>query len=454
MSWMLGYVAALILGHGHTDKAFPGGPEAAVVITVDTLSRYQVMTGWEAVAQAGQAKAGFEGWRDSLFNSAVNYLGINRLRLEVRAGSENRHDYYARALAGKAVDERCERWLSVNDNDYPGVLDPDGFHFSQLDSAVVKVVLPMRKLLEARGERLVVNLNYVAFIAQCAPAPTFVHGNPDEYAEFMLAVFLHLRKTYGLIPDVIEVILEPDKSGGPWTGRLIGRAIVATAARLAAEGFHPSYAAPSTSDMGAASRFIDGMYDEPGVQPLVSELTYHRYSGVSDANLTALAQRAAVNGTRTAMLEHIGSGVEDLYEDLVVGQASAWQQYALAFGAGDGGGQYYQIIDGRPVMASRTRFLRQYFHYVRLGARRVGATSSTSDVRVVAFQNPGGRLAVVMHVGTAGAIEIRGLAAGTYGASVTTSTATGKELGDHKVGADGIFRVTTPASGVLTVYRK
>ena len=444
----------LVFGNCDADSASPRAPDAAAVITVDTLSRYQVMSGWEAVAQAGQAKPGFAGWRDALFNAAVNDLGINRLRLEVRSGSENRYDYYTRALAGQSSNERCERWLNVNDNDNPRVLDPAGFHFAELDSAVVNVALPIKKLLEARGERLFVNLNYVAFLAQCDPAPAYAHANPEEYAEFILAAFLHLRKEYGLVPDVVEVILEPDKSGGPWNGTLIARAIVATAARLAAEGFHPLYVAPSTSGMGDAAPFIDEMYRVPGVQPLLYELAYHRYGGVSDDNLRALAERAAAHGTRTAMLEHIGSGVEDLYDDLVVGQASAWQQFTLGLGEGDAGGQYYQILDGRPVMASRTRFLRQYFRYVRFGARRVNARSATTDVRAVAFQNPGSRLAVVLHIRRAGPIEVRGLGPGAYGASVTTSTATGAELPEQEVGVDGVLRITAPATGVLTVYRK
>jgi hypothetical protein len=445
---------ALVLGECETDNSSPRSPDAPAVVTVDTLVRFQVMTGWEAVAQAGQDKPGFEGWRDSLFSYAVNDLGINRLRLGVRSGSENGYDYYARALAGQSSDERCERYLNVNDNENPRVLNPAGFHFSELDSAVVKVALPMKKLLEARGERLFVNLNYVAFLSQCSAPPAYVDADLEEYAEFMLAAFLHLRKAYGLVPDVVEVILEPDKSRGRWSGTLIGRAIVATAARLSAEGFHPSYVAPSTSDVGEAAQFIDEMYSVPGVQPLLHELAYHRYAGVSDANLRALAKRAAAHGTRTAMLEHIGSGVDDLYEDLVVGQASAWQQFTLGVGVGDGGGQYYQILDGRPVMASRTRFLRQYFRYVRMGAQRLGAQSSTSDVRVVAFKNPARGLVVVLHTDHGRPVELRGLRPGNYGVSVTTSSQTSAELGDHAVGAAGTLTFTALAAGVATAYAK
>ena len=431
----------------------PPNPTGAAVVTVDTLTRFQSMTGWEASAQAGQDYPGFAGWRNSLFDQAVNDLGINRLRVGIVPGAENPTDYYANELNGDTSDLRCKRLLIVNDNDDPNVINPAGFHFSAVDSTVVKVVLPMKQRLEARGEHLFINLNYTAFLRQCPP-PTYVHADPAEYAEFILAAFLHLRDTYGFVPDAVEIILEPDNVGTPWSGTGIGQAIVATSARLSAAGFHPAFIGPSTTSMGNAVAYVDDIDRVSGAQPLLSEIAYHRYSGVSDANLTALAARAKANGSRTAMLEHIGSDVEDLYKDLTVGQVSAWQQYTLAFPTEDNGAHYFAIINGQAVWGSRTRYLRQYFHYVRMGARRVGAQSNTPSLRPVAFQNLDGRLAIVMHVGEAGAIEVRGLRPGTYGASITTSSATGAELGDHVAGANGILSLSAPEVGVLTAYRK
>ena len=451
--WILVCVTVVACDSCGADSPQPS-PGGAVVVTVDTLTRFQTMTGWEATAQASQRNPGFPGWANSLFDQVVNDLGINRLRLETRPGSESPNDYYAEDPTLETPSGRCNNLFTVNDNEDPTVINPAGFHFSEVDTTVVKVVLPMKQRLEARGERLFVNLNYVAFLRQCPP-PVYVHGDPAEYAEFILAVFLHLRDTYGFVPDAVEIILEPDNIGAPWTGAAIGKAIVATAARLSAAGFHPAFVAPSTTSMGNAVQYVDDIYRVPGVQPLLSELSYHRYSGVSDANLTALADRAIANGSRTAMLEHIGSDVEDLYKDLTIGNISAWQQFTLTGGGpGDGGGQYYGIIDGQPVMRSRTRYLRQYFHYVRMGARRVGARSDTPSLRPVAFQNADGRLAIVLHLGEAGSIEVRGLRPGTYGASITTSSVTGAELGDHVVGANGILSLTAPDVGVLTAYRK
>lgn len=423
-----------------------GGPP---IVTIDTLARFQTMTGWEATAQAGQADPRFPAFRNSLFDQAANDLGINRIRIPIHPGAENPVDF-------GGVDEssdRCPRWNTVNDNDDPRVINPAGFHFKTLDSTVVSVVLPMRQRLEARGERLFLNLNYTAFLNQCPP-PLYVHADPAEYAEFILATFLHLKERFGFVPDAVEMILEPDNVAAWQDGTLIGKAIVATADRLAAAGFRPIFIAPSTSDLGRALSYLNDIYRVPGVQSLLKEISYHRYGGASQENLAALAERAKTVGARTAMLEHIGSGVEDLYADLTIGQVSAWQQYTLAFPAPDNGAHYFRIVDGRIVTGDRTRYLRQYFHYVRMGAQRVGAQSTTSSVRAVAFENPNHGLVVVVHADRFGSVEVRGLRPGNYGVSATTSSKTSAELGDQIAGSTGTLTFTAPAAGVMTVYSK
>jgi len=442
--------AMAIMSFGCDDDSSPPRPAGPAVVRIDTLARFQTMTGWEATAQAGHFDPRFEEFKNSLFDQAVNDLGINRLRLEIYAGAENPVDY---APFGVTPAERCPRWLTINDNDNPRVINPAGFHFTALDSTVARVVLPMKQRLEARGERLFVNLNYTAFLNQCPP-PVYVHGQPAEYAEFILAAFLHLRDTFGFVPDAVEIILEPDRVTAWRPGTLIGRAIVATAARLSGAGFSPVFVAPSTADLSRAIAYFDDIYSVPGVQPLLRELAYHRYDGISDENLTALAERAKTASASTAMLEHIGSDVEDLYTDLTVAQVSAWQQYTLAFPTSDNGAQYFQIVDGRAMIGSRTRYLRQYFHYVRMGAQRLGAQSNTSQLRAVAFANVDGGLVVVIHVGQSDSVEVRGLRPGSYGVSVTTSSLTWAELGDHVVGADGTLAFTAPSAGIITAYGK
>ncbi|MBL0169307.1 MAG: hypothetical protein IPP90_01085 [Gemmatimonadaceae bacterium] len=298
----------------------------------------------------------------------------------------------------------------------------------------------------SRGERLYVNLCYVAFVNS---SNGYVHEDPAEYAELMVAAFQHLRDKYQLTPDAVEMILEPDNSS-MWRGTLIGRAMVATASRLAAAGFHPEFIGPSNTSMANAIEYFDDMIQVPGVPALLKELSYHRYRGVSDGNSVT----CALIRHRTAMLEHINSDVEDLYKDLTIANASGWEQFALAFATSDDGAQYYTWNNGAPVLSRTARYLRQYFRYVRRGAVRVGARSDSSTVRPVAFQNTNGSMAIVMHLARGGELAVRGLPSGSYGASLTSDAQTGQELGVFSASATGEVRFSAPFAGVVTLYRK
>lgn len=426
----------------------PPPEQVTATVTVNPAVAYQTMRGWEATSQAGQANPAFGNWKAALMHLAVNDLGLNRIRLEVRSGMEHPVDNYAAFRSGAISESQWKalRYAPVNDNGSASTINPAGFHFTELDESVEGIILPMRDLMAANGEQLYVNLNYVSFglLSQA-------HADPAEYAEFILAVFQHLRDRYALEPDAVEVILEPDNTT-IWTGPAIGHAIVATAARLAASGFHPEFIAPSTTSMARAPTWFDQVIAVPGALAHLRELSYHRYSGVSDANLAAIRARGTQHGIATAMLEHIGSGADALYKDLTVANASAWQQFTLGLPVIDNGAQYYRIVNNQPVIASRTVGLRQYFRYVRMGARRISALSGVTRVRPVGFVNPNGSMVVVIHLDQSEVLAVTGLAAGRYG--ISSSSADGAELGEVQVGGDGVLRFAATAPGVLTVYGK
>lgn len=402
------------------------GAPAAAIVSVDTTNRLQVMKGWEATPQSGQASAGFSIWQMPLMDMAINDLGLNRVRLAVKATAE-----------------------PINDNSNPNVINPAGFDWSTIDQLVQLIVMPLRQRSAARGEQLYVNLNYTAFNGTGA----FL-TNPAEYAELMLATFQHLQSQWGFVPDGIEMILEPD-NGTLWTdGTKIGLALKAAGDRLAAAGFHPEFIGPSVTNMANTLPYLDAMVQVPGVLQYLKEVSYHRYGGVSDANLAAIKSRAAQYGLRTAMLEHIGSGVEDLYKDLTLANASAWQQYTIAYPTSDNGAQYYVITGNTFVMGSRTPALRQYFRYVRMGAQRVGAVSSTGITRPVAFTNPGGGMAVVLHLDSPGDVVVNGMRPGVYGVEMTTPAGVTIQLPDVNTQGTGSARVSPTQLGVLTLYRR
>ncbi|MEQ1762326.1 MAG: glycoside hydrolase family 30 beta sandwich domain-containing protein, partial [Pyrinomonadaceae bacterium] len=399
------------------------------VITLDPQQKFQMISGWEATAQAAESYSpAFANYKERLFQEAVNDLGINRLRLEIRSGAENPQDFFRAFEAGQINEEawRSHYYEVMNDNDDPFTINPKGFTFSELDSTVEKIILPMRKLLSVRGESLFVNLNYIDF-ADWRGASNISHkSDPEEYAEFILAAYEHLQSKYGFVPDAVEVILEPDAKTG-WTGTDIGRVMVATAKRLRANNFAPAFIVPSTTNAANAPIYIDEIAQVPDAMQYVKEFSYHRYCCVSPDVLKRIAERASKFGVGTGMLEWIGADQNTLHEDLKVGNNSSWQQYTLAFNnQPDNGAQYYLVDDKeklRPTVTGgrRTAFLRQYFRYIRRGAVRIGAGSSNSSFDPVAFINANGNYVVVVKAVTPGTISFETLPPGKYGKSYTTA---------------------------------
>ena len=433
----------------------------ARTITVDPAQIYQTISGWEMVAFALEPdNPAFPNFKDTLFDLAVHDAGINRIRLEIRSGSENSSDNWSAYQNGSIEYQtwRSRRYATVNDNADPDIIDWSGFHFSEMDNTIERIVNPLRAVLEADGDRLYVNVNYVAFTGQIKGGG-YIHDNPDEYAEYVLATYLHLQEKYGWVPDSWEVLLEPDNVS-QWDGTTVGRAIVAAAGRLKAAGFEPVFVAPSTTNMGNAVTYFDRMVEVPGAIEFLRELSYHRYGGVSLQNLRTIAGRAKQYGIDTSMLEWWsgGNGYRTLHEDLKDGNNSAWQQGVLA-GALNSKMALYLVDDSDPVnprllLNDKSKFTRQYYRFIRPGAIRIQSVSKESVFDPLTFINKDGGYAVVVKCDAGGDFSIGGLATGTYGIKYTTAGRYDVDQPDQTIGAAQAVVTGIPAAGVLTVYGK
>lgn len=436
-------------------------PQQAV-ITIDANQKFQTISGWEATAQAGESySARFADYQSKLFDQAVYELGINRLRLEIRSGAENPTDFFRQFENGKINEQqwRAHYYEVINDNDDPLAINAAGFSFSELDSTTEKVVLPMKKRLEERGERLFVNLTYIDFADWRGKSNIRHKTDAEEYAEFMLAAFRHLQKKYDFTPDAIEVILEPDQNTG-WTGADIGRVVVAAAKRLRAENFKPYFIVPATASAANAPIYIDEIAKIEVAMNYIGEFSYHRYRDASADVIKSIAERGAKYGKQTAMLEKIGADYENLHEDLKIGNNSAWQQYTLAFpNEPDNGAQYFLVNDKSPknpvvTIGEQTKFLQQYFKRVRAGARRIGAETSNQNFDPLAFINKNGRYVVVIKTTAAGTISVRNLLPGAYEISYATAQRVETNAAEITLKEDASLTANIPAAGVLTVYAK
>ena len=298
---------------------------------------------------------------------------------------ENRTNRWARFRAGELSyrEWQTTRFEKVNDNDDPAVADTSGFLFDGFDHRVEHMLLPLKRAVEARGEKLYVNVNYVDFKWNASNVQgSLSHADhPEEFAEFVLVYFQRLRDRYGIVPDAFEVILEPENTER-WRGPTIGRALVAATDRLKANGFTPEIVAPSNTSMPNAIEYFDEMIAVPGVLGRVGNFSYHRYGVERLADVRAIRARAERHQLKTSMLEKVDAGIDVLLEDLVDGDVSSWQQWAAAGKSTnpDNGG-YYARVDVsdtlRPVisMARHTHQLAPLFQLVRRGAVRIGSRS-------------------------------------------------------------------------------
>jgi hypothetical protein len=342
------------------------------------------------------------------------------------------------------------RYPTVNDNDDPNSINWSGFDFSELDTSVDTIVLPLNQRIEARGERLFINLCYVAFTDQIKEGK-YEHDNPEEYAEFVLATYLHLKEKYGLVPDVWEVLLEPDNGQKQWNANLMGRAIVAASAKLKANGFTPAFVAPSTKDMANAAPWIEEIAKVPSAMENVAEFSYHRYRSSSAANARAIGKIGERFGKPTGMLEwwFKNGTYKVLREDLVQARNSSWQGQVIR--------TLFDIDFANPrapvvTIASDTRMNLQYFRYIRLGAQRIGASSTDPrNTRPTAFVNSDGRMIVVADTKGAVTLTIRGARSGKYRVSYALDD---RSVVDPEVVtplANGDVVVRMPGRGVITV---
>lgn len=462
--WILVVAAASFLSATPASRWAGHSPgSAAAIITIDPASRFQTMTGWLVGWEAGEIdepnhriNPQWAAIQPKLIDAAVNDLGLTCILMAIASGTEGATDIFQDWLDGRIskAQHHSMRYDIVNDNDDPNTLRAEGFHWTRMDLMNSLVVKPFRDAVVASGQKPCVVLSYVDFEKSDSG---FKHASrPAEYAEFMLAAFNHFRDAYGYVPDAIEVILEPDNTTW-WTGRAIGNAIVAAKARLAAAGYRPAFIGPSSTNLANVPPTFDEMVGVRGVIGALTDIGYHLYDGGSDENRARLATRAAKYGLRTGMTEMIGAGYPTLYKDLTIANASTWKQNTLSWPmpTDDDGGKHFLIQpDNSLRMSDGTRYLRQYFKYVRPGAVRIGASTNEPDVKPVAFTNEDGGYVVVANTTRAQSVTVGPLPAGTYGIRYTTLTQTDVNSGDQVVGAVGTITATIPGAGVLTIFRQ
>ena len=443
-------------------------------LTIDPSFRFQTMTGWEVLARGWEydkAADRFDGsWyrdadlHDRIMDALVEEAGINRVRVEIRSGMENPVDYWAAFERGEiGYDEVKSRFYhKINDNADPFDARPGGFQFSFLDFQIENIVKPLQERLNARGETLYINLCVVDFRWGGEKQSDFsLARNPEEYAELVSQAIYHMQDRHGLVPDGLEVVLEPENTNG-WRGIQIGRAGVAATDRLQSRDITPELLLPSVKNAQNAVRFFQSAISVPGVWQRTRALTYHRYAGRRAKILGEIRNVARGRSVRVEMLEYTNGRVDDLIQDLIVAQASAWQLYSIIARHPPASQETAKSVmlygspeDGQVGLSHQGRELAQYFRYVRRGAQRIGSVSDNGDFLGLAFENPAEGLfpgtVLILRSKRAGSVAIQGLPAGRYGVSYSGRDVISAELPSLDVGADKVL-LDVPEEAVVSIF--
>lgn len=414
----------------------------SAVLHLDTNTRYQTFQGWETglsiVSHTGTLMGTDTTYKyitDDLMNIMVDSIGVTRCRIEFRSGVENTNDNWQDMIDGKITYDEWKglRYLTINDNDNPNDLDMSGFHFSELDNKIKVGLLPLKKKLEENGQKLYINLCYVAF-KQNLNAEEYIHNNPEEYAEVILAAFTHIKEKYGFTPDGLEVFLEPDvaKFGD---GKLVGQCMVAAGDLLKENGFTPEFIASSCTNVNNAlsDNYLKKFVEVPRILEYWTEFSYHLYTGRTGENYLKVAEIGKQYNVRTSMLEwwSLGHNYNEIHKSLKLANNSAYQ-YMSSISAPIEGSDHYAYIGTEFIspdnynidLKIRTKYASQYIKNIRPGDERVGVTSDDGNVDPIAFVNNSGNVNIISIVKNKSQLEFKNLAPGEYKVLLTTGNGT------------------------------
>ena len=144
-------------------------PDATVTIGPEV--RHQEILGWGKTTPWFSASAML---RDQCSESAVNDLGLNRLRFE--------------GLCGNRAGSRGRSWEWLNDNDNPFDINWDGFNTEATDERINGWLVPWNAAVEARGEPFNIYVSPSFFRGgSSGDVPPWLLADPEDYPPFFRA---------------------------------------------------------------------------------------------------------------------------------------------------------------------------------------------------------------------------------------------------------------------------
>ncbi len=460
-------------------------PANAISVTLNTAQQFQTWTAWRVTPGGpqfhlsnGATQLAPPAVISAYLDDAVFDLGLTGVRIEL-------HE-----LLGVE---------STNDNNDPNVINWAAFDFLRpfvLEGSLrqptlryQQILMPFKQRVESTGETF---HSYISPIYSRSAWPAHWQ-NPEEYAELAEAFVTWLRDPArngigtGLTPTYWAVVNEPDLNN--FTDAEIAAHILAVGARFQARGIPTRMTTLEAA--GPDLAMLNSVLNVPGVRNYTGLLTYHGYDYFTDmpsefVRRNGFRTAAQSIGAQTGMSEICckagwdrGGWVEalgfarDIYWNMTEADISTWEPLGLVGpcsspGCPNGGGPPI-VLDAdlsRYFKFATYYALRQYSHFIRPGARRLGlvcnncASDPASGIvwKGVAFRTPAGKIVsvAVNDQLIARAVVLDGFPAGTYDiigvdpvndrSPVTYPSVT--------IGAGQSLTVNFPAQAILTIVQR
>jgi hypothetical protein len=443
-----------------------------LALSVNRSVRFQVMDGWGfSLPSAASMALGlnplatfpFEAGADDIIYARLfdPVQGLGMTHMGVFAGWD------VEGFWSGAVRRTYE---DTNDNSDPFVINWSGFDLSP--------DWPNWKVMQKAAERGAALIHKGTVPDWMKTGSQFGTGMEAEFAEHLTAFLLFARDNMDLDIPLVIPFNEPNTSSpARFTPQQFAGAVRALAEMLDARGLPARLVAPEGSSVTASRTFAEALLQDPVIRGRLAALGAHPYGGDNTSNWRAMAELGRAAGVPVWQGEYsthettggldftIDDGIQlarDIRRHLVTGDVALWF-YLLGIGClcGEHGGASASLMLLEPEGGSafqlrlpyRYHAFGQFSRYVRPGAVRVEVTGSSSSVEPIAFQTPGGGVAVVLINRGASDVVVRLAGLGGVGSLLRTRTAEGEEgvaVGvDTVAGGTATFRI--PGQSITTV---
>jgi O-glycosyl hydrolase len=406
-------------------KAQDSHPQT-VRVSIDATATYQPILGWGIPIFTEELERVGPLVQPKMLDLFVNHTGCNAFRYEI---------------------ERRDWEDYKNDNDDPYKINWDAFKTEKCDERAHLVTLPMKKMVEARGEKFWLYSSSSFFMeSEGGFVPEWMLQSPAEFSEWLIAHLLYVKSKYGITIDQICVANEPDNHNR-FTAENIGKIIKTLGPRLKKEGLSTGIMFPEHATVNGALDFIERWKDDPTVMDYVTCLGYHLYFETSfhSTEKREIYKIAKEHNIPTGQTEFMYVSFSTLYDDMINGGVSFWYMYWDT--------DYLTLNRSKTSFSLKPTYwdIRQVLKYVKQGSYRTNAivNDPTASSRVLAFKKDG-KVVVVCNNEKSNEklnFNVSELPEGEYAVNKGKT-----EVGIQKIGKNGLLTVSLEKGEVATIY--